>query len=303
MNQFGFSPGMSATRRGILWVLLSAAMFAGMDASAKELALTYPLPQVVWARYPASVVLVLVFVLARRRPSEVIVTRRPGLQVLRAAMVMATLSLHFTGIHFIPLADATALLFTSPILVTALSYPILGESVRMDQWAGVLLGFVGALILIRPGLGTAQVAALLPLGAAFMFAGYQIAGRILSRTDHAFTTFAYTVWVGAVGTSLIVPFYWKAPDFAGWMLMAALGLFAGFGQFAVIKAFEAAPAATVTPFVYSGLVWATLLGYTVFGDLPDLWTIVGALLIVSSGIFVLYREHAGRRSAAPSGHG
>ena len=136
-----------------------------------------------------------------------------------------------------------------------------------------------------------------------MLAGYQIVGRILSRTDHALTTFAYTVWVGAIGMSLIVPFYWKVPDFPGWMLIAALGLFAGFGQFAVIKAFEAAPAAAVTPFIYSGLLWATLLGYTVFGDLPDLWTMVGALLIVSSGIYVLYREHARRASSVPNGHG
>ena len=303
MNRFVLSPETSALQRGILWILLSAVLFAGMDASAKELAQTYPLPQVIWARYPASVVLVLVFVLARRRASAVIVTRRPGLQVLRGVLVMATLSLHFTGIHFIPLADATALLFTAPILVTALSYPVLGEPVRMELWAVVLLGFVGALIVIRPGLGVMQVAAFLPLGAAFMLAGYQIAGRILSRTDHALTTFAYTVWVGAIGMSLIVPFYWKAPDFPGWMLIAALGLFAGFGQFAVIKAFEAAPAAAVTPFIYSGLLWATLLGYTVFGDLPDLWTMVGALLIVSSGIYVLYREHARRASPVPNGHG
>ncbi|HJO72619.1 MAG: DMT family transporter [Rhodospirillales bacterium] len=303
MSPIALLPEMSTGRHGILWILLSAAMFAGMDASAKELALSYPLPQVVWARYPASVVLVLAVVLARRRVSEVIVTRRLGLQVLRGGLVVATLSFQFTAIHFIPLADATALLFTAPILVTALSSPVLGEPVRRELWVGVVLGFVGALVIIRPGLGVMQVAALLPLGAAFMLASYQIAGRILSRTDQALTTFAYTIWVGAIGMSLVVPFYWKTPDFTGWMLMAALGLFAGFGQFAVIKAFEAAPAATVTPFIYSGLLWVTLLGYTVFGDLPDLWTILGALLILSSGFCVLDREHARRGSAGADGHG
>jgi drug/metabolite transporter (DMT)-like permease len=302
MNRFASAPENSARRRSIVWILLSAAMFAGMDMSAKTLALSYPLPQVIWARYPASVVLVLVFVLVRGRASDVIVTRRLGLQVLRGVLVVATLSFHFTGIHYIPLADATALLFTAPILVAALSYPILGEPVRMGLWSGVLLGFGGALIVIRPGLGVMQVAAFLPLCAAFMLAGYQMAGRILSRTDHALTTFAYTVLVGAIGMTLIVPFHWKAPDFTGWMWIAALGLFAGFGQFSVIKAFEAAPAAFVTPFIYSGLLWATLLGYTVFGDLPDLWTVVGALLIVFSGIYILYREHAAPAEPAADGH-
>ena len=180
-------------------------------------------------------------------------TRQPGLQVLRGAMVLATLSFHFSGLHFIPLAEATAILFIAPILVTALSFPLLGERVAPALWGAVFIGFAGALIVIRPGFGVMQLAALLPIGAACTFAGYQIAGRILSRTDSAITTLTYTVWVGAVAASLVVPFFWKTPDLLGWTQIAGLGLFAGFGQFALIKAFEAAPAATVTPFY---LFWA-----------------------------------------------
>lgn len=285
----GFWSRLSARRQGVLWILLSAALFSGMDALAKTLALTYPLPQVIWARYPASVVLILV--LLRGRAPEVVLTRRPGLQIVRGLLVLGTLSLHFTGLHFIPLADAMAILFVTPIVVTALSFPLLGERVGGWLWASVLFGFAGALIIIRPGFGVVQLAAFLPLAAACTYALYQIAGRVLSRSDRAMTTLVHTTWVGALVSSCVVPFYWRTPDLVGWVQIGALGAVAGLGQFALIKAFEAAPVAAVTSFTYSGLLWATLLGYLVFGDLPDRWTVIGAAVIVTSGLYILYREH------------
>ena len=167
-------------------------------------------------------------------------------------------------------------MFVAPILVTILSMPLLGERAGPRRWAGIIIGFLGATIIIRPGYGMIQYTALFPLGAACLYALYQISTRFLGRTDNAMTTLLYTASSGTTILTSLVPLYWKTPDTEGWLMMVLLGVTSNLGHFSMIKAYEHAPAPTVVPFTYANLLWMTLFGYILFSDLPDLWTISGA---------------------------
>lgn len=280
---------LPAATRGILWMLLAMIMFAGVNTTAKYLTQFHSVPQVLWARYVFHA-LVLVLLLAPRL-KKLLATNRLKLQLFRSFLLLVTTGLFFTGLSRMGVADAMAVMFLTPILITALSVPILGETVGPRRWAGVAVGLAGALIIVRPGMGVAQVAALTLLAAAFTHAFYQIATRRLSGTDVVLTTLLYTASVGAVLSSLVVPWYWVTPDAAGWLLMALMGTFAAAGHFALIQAYTAAEASVVTPFQYSGLLWATLFGFLVFGDLPDGWTVLGAGIVAASGLYLYRREH------------
>jgi len=277
------------SRRGILWMLATVLMFASINATAKILTQTYPVMQVVWARYFFQMLLLLLF-LGPRLP-RVIVTAKLRLQLIRSLLLLGTTILFFTGLKEIQIAEATAIMYVAPILVTALSMPLLGEFVGPRRWIGVAFGFIGAVIIIRPGSGMANGMALLPLGAACLHALYQISTRHLSHSDGAMTTLAYTASTGAILMTVALPFFWVPPEPKDWALMVALGLFATLGHFCMIKAYEAANAATVAPFAYANLLWATLFGYILFSDLPDMWTIGGASVIITSGLYIYHREH------------
>jgi drug/metabolite transporter (DMT)-like permease len=283
----------SDVRRGIAWILVTMLLFVSMDAVVKHLIQTYPVPQVAWARFFFHAAL-LAAMLGRRLPAT-FTTRRRGLQILRSGLLTITTLQFFAGLYFLPLAEMTAIMQTAPLIVTTLSLPLLGEHVGIRRWLGVAAGFTGALIIIRPGTDGMQLAALLPLGAATTFALYQITTRILSRTDGTLNTLLYSPLLGAALLAAALPFYWVTPDAEGWGLMALVGLLGGLGHFTMIRAFTWAPAATVSPFGYTGLVWAALFGLVLFGDFPDIWTIAGAAVIVGSGLYILHREHVRRR--------
>ena len=285
-------PSHGDPRRGILWMLLTFILFASLNATAKYLTLSYPVGQVLWARF-AFHVLVVAILLGPRTP-HVMVSGRLGLQVGRSLIMLVTSAFFFTGLSFIPLADAVAIMFLNPILVTLLSVPLLGERVGPWRWAGVGAGLAGAIIIIRPGLGVMHLTALLPLCAVLGHSFYQITTRVLSRTDQPLTTLFYTPLAGFVATSAVVPFLWVQPDLEGWLLMGLMGVFGGFGHFALIKSLTAAPVAIVAPFSYTNLIWATTYGYVIFGDLPDGWTVIGAAVIVLSGLLIFYRETRSR---------
>lgn len=270
-------------------MLLTMLLFVSMDTVAKHLTQSYPVLQVVWARYLFHALLLALYL--NRRIPGLMRTQRLGVQLFRSLLLLVTTVLFFTGISLIPLADASAIMFVAPIIVTALSMPLLKEHVGPRRWAGILVGFIGALIIIRPGGDALQFAALLPFGAACCYAIYQIITRSLSHSDQPLTTLAYTALVGAVVMCLVAPFDWRIPDTSGWLLMILVGFLGGVSQFTLIKAFQSAPAATVTPFSYSSLIWATLFGFLVFGDLPDQWTVIGALIIAASGLYIFHREN------------
>jgi len=282
--------GLSDARRGIVWMLGCILVATTMDTIAKYLAQTYPVPQITWAR-TAFQAIVVIAVFAPRL-SAVARTRRLGLQLVRSGLLLGANLSFVYGLRAIPLVEASAILFLAPLIVTALAKPLLGEPVGVRRWAAVVVGFVGAVIIIRPGGGVMQAAAIFPLTTAVLYALYMIATRHLSRDDSAVTTLFYTALVGALVMSVPAPLFWQTPDFAGWTLMILLGVLGGVCHFALIRAFEAAPAATITPFEYSRLIWATLLGFAAFGNLPDGWTVLGAAIIVGAGVYVYRRESA-----------
>lgn len=267
-------------------------LFVSMDAVAKYLTQTYPVLQVTWARFFFHAVWLAL--LLRWRLITIVRTRRLGLQLTRGLLMLLANALFFAGISVMPLVSTSAIMLVSPLLVTALSVPLLGESVGLRRWVGVAMGFAGAVIIIRPGMGVVQWAALLPLGAACSYALYQIATRQLSQTEAPLTILFYTVSVGIPLTTVLMPFIWIMPDGQGWLLMAGMGLLGGVSHFTLIKAFTAAPVAIVAPFNYTTLVWATLWGALLFSEWPDRWTVIGALVISASGLYVFFREQRQR---------
>lgn len=277
------------SRRGVLWILLAMMLFVGQDATAKYLLNeSYPVAQVVWARFAFNMVFI-VMLFAGRLPA-VARSRNYWLQMWRSMLLLATAVLFYMALSNVPLADANAIFYLSPVIVTALSMPLLGEHVGTRRWVGVVISFIGALIIIRPGTEMMQPSMLLALAAAGTLALLQIATRQLSLYDGPMTTLFYTAFVGALVMSAIVPLHWSTPDAWGWVLFCVLGLFGAASHFTMIKAFEAAPAPTIAPFIYTNLIWATGLGFVLFGDLPDLWTVGGALIIATSGSYIFYRE-------------
>lgn len=282
------APEADNVAAGILWMLLTMVFFIGLDTAAKQLLLTYPLPQVMWGRFFFHL-LVVVAVMGPRFMGH-LRTGTPVLQGARSLLLLTTTGLFFAGVRTVPLAEASAIMFLSPVLMTVLSVPILGETVGARRWTGVIAGFTGAMIIIRPGSGFMETGAVLLLGAALFNAGYQLITRKIRAIDHPLTTLLYTAVAGTVVLSVAAPFAWVAPDWTGWGLMILTGVFGGVGHFCLIKAFQSAPAGAVAPFAYSGLVWATLSGFMVFGDLPDQWTAVGATVIAASGLYIFYRE-------------
>ncbi len=287
----GPAPGPAADRDhliGIGLMMSTVFCFVVMDAMAKYLLREHPVPQVVWGRYAFHLVAMVVVLAPGRKLS--LRTNRLGLQLFRSMVLLLATVLFFTALSYLPLADASALIYVSPLLVTALSVPILHEHVGPRRWAAVVVGFVGILVIVRPGAGVMHPAAFLVLGTALCFAAYQIATRALSATENAFTTLFYSALLGAVGTTLAVPFFWTPPSPAAWALMAGTGLLGAFGHFLMIKAHERAPASVLTPYIYTQLIWAAIFGYLVFADFPDAWTIAGAAIITSAGLFVFHRE-------------
>ena len=191
---------------------------------------------------------------------------------------------------FLSLADCVAIAFVSPLLVTALSVPLLGEKVGAHRWGAVITGFIGMLIIIRPGLGIAHWAVTLPLTAALLWANFQITTRILSRVDSALTTLFYTAAGGLLFTTAAVWLTWMTPTITQWLILACLGLLGTLGHYLMIKAFELAPASVLASFNYTSILWSILIGYAVFGDFPDEWTIFGVVIIMSSGLYIIQRE-------------
>jgi drug/metabolite transporter (DMT)-like permease len=285
-----------SVRRGILWMLLCSVFFVSLDATAKYLTHSYPVFEITWARYLFHSIFGLLW--AGSRLPVLLRGARYGMQLARGLLLAVTTALYFLAVRTIPLADAVSIGFMAPILVTALSVPLLGEHVGARRWTGVVIGFAGALIIVRPGASVFEVGAALVLASAAINALYQIMTRILSRTDRPMTTNVYSALVGTAAAALGLPLGWITPDLEGWLLMMFAGFCGVVGHYALLKAFEAAPPSALAPFSYFGLFWSTIYGYVLFGDFPDRWTIVGALIISCSGLYVFYRGEAVRRRAS-----
>ena len=275
--------------RGIAYMLAAVALFAIQDTISKHLSAGYPAVEVAWFRYVSGLVAVLL-VLPWLGPRTALVSRRPGFQILRGVLLYASTVLFVAAIYFIPLPTATAIGFVSPLFLTALSIPFLGEKVGPRRWAAISVGFLGVLIVIRPGFSAFQWPLLIPIAMAVTYAFYQVATRLIRDADRPITSLLYPSVTGCVIGALPIPFIWVRPDHFDGMLMVLLGFCGTASHFCLVRAFALAPATTLAPFAYTQLIWVTILSYVFFADIPDLPTLFGAGVIVGSGLYVLYRE-------------
>ncbi len=275
--------------RGIALMIVAMAMLAGLDAVGKLATQTYPVSQVLFLRF--ALFLAFALALAARRGGIGTMLRTPNrrLQLFRSFVLAFEMWLFVYAISKLPLADVHAVAAASPLIATALAVPLLGERVGPWRWAAVMLGFAGTLVVIRPGVGVFDPLTLLPLVAAFGWAYYQLLLRRL-REDRPETTLLYTAVIGFAVWSASVPFAWEPPDAYGWTLLGAVGVLGIVTHGLLILAAREAPAAVLQPFNYTLLVWATLWGWVGFGAFPDSWTIIGASVVVSSGLFAIWRE-------------
>jgi drug/metabolite transporter (DMT)-like permease len=282
--------GVTPALRGTLLVVIAVGIFALMDTIAKYLARSYPVPGVVWARYAANLLILLVF-LAARGELRRLRTARPGLQVMRGLLLGGATLLYFTSLTVLPLAEAAAIGFVMPLFLALLAVPMLGERMDGARLAAVLVGLAGAVVIVRPGAALFTPYALLPVGMALCNALYQILTRKVAGIEHPLTSLVWGAIVGAVLFSFFLPFAWVTPtDPWHWTLLAVIGLLASVGHFVLIKAYDYASATGLAPFFYTQLVWVTLLGWLVFGDFPDGWSLLGMGVIVVAGIYLVGRQ-------------
>lgn len=270
-------------------MIFMTACFSSLDATAKYISSELPLLMVLWGRYVFHFLFVTLFFL-RGAPRDIIYTQRIKLQILRSILIFGAGVTFWRALMFLPLADCVVIAFASPLLVTALSVPLLGERVGIHRWGAVIFGLFGVMFVIRPGMRIVHWASILPLIAALFYANFQITTRILGRIDNALTSLFYTSVGGLILSSIAVLFVWVSPSFEQWLILMLLGFLGAVGHYFMIKAFELAPVSLLAPFDYITLIWAMLLGFVLFGDLPDAWTIMGAIIISSSGLYLIKRE-------------
>jgi drug/metabolite transporter (DMT)-like permease len=274
---------------GISLMMGALFLFVMMDSAIKATVQGLPVLQVLWARFLFHMIVVsaALALTGRRLPPR---TGAPRLQVVRS-LCLAAANLFFTAalVH-VPLAECVAIGFVSPLIVTLLAARVLKEPVGWQRWTGILFGFAGVLIIIRPGAGVTHPAALFVLITAVVFAIYSVLTRRLAGVDDAFTTIFHTGVAATVVTTLIVPFVWVWPSAQQWALLALLGVLGGVGHFLLILAYQRAQASVLAPFAYTQIVWATLAGFLLFGELPDGVAFIGALVVVAGGLFVFWTE-------------
>ncbi|NQV47041.1 MAG: DMT family transporter [Rhodospirillaceae bacterium] len=274
----------------IVMIIVTGGVLAGMDATAKHLAIEVPVLLVLWGRYFFHTVITFALYAGKRRSLHFLRARSPGLQFIRAAALFGATSFMYVAITRMPLGDAAAIQFLAPVLVTALSGLFLGEHVGPRRLAAVIFAFIGVLLVARPGSGVLGWSALLPLATAVLLAIYMVMTRIIRSKDNPDSTTFYSTAVGALALSALAPFYWQALTPAQWGLMVTMGMAGAIGHYLLVKAFHSAEASMLAPFTYSQVVAAIVWGYLVFGDVPSIWTAGGAGVIISSGIYVWYRE-------------
>jgi drug/metabolite transporter (DMT)-like permease len=276
--------------RGILLIVSAIGFFVLMDSIAKYLAQWYPVPGIVWARYVINLGILLAWFAARGELGR-IRTARPGIQLARGLLLAGATFLYFTSLRVLPLADAAAIGFVLPLFVAVLAVPMLGERLDGPRVIAILVGLAGALVIVRPGTDVFTPYALLPVAMAACNALYQVLTRKVAGEEHPLTSLVWGAIVGAVLFSALAPIYWQAPDVGWhWVLLGVIGLLASIGHYLLIRAYDYAGATLLAPFSYTVMVWAVLLGFLVFGQLPDAWSVGGMVIIVASGMFLASRQ-------------
>ncbi|MCX7383275.1 MAG: DMT family transporter [Alphaproteobacteria bacterium] len=282
--------------RGVLLLLAATLCFSITDVWAKILGEHIPVIEIGWIRYVTFLIAVLGVNIRQGRMR--VRVKYPVVQIMRGIMMVASMLLFIVALRYLPLADAAAVGFVSPLLITALSVPMLGEVVGLRRWVAIVVGFVGVLIVIRPGTGAFQPAAFLVLGSSLAWAFASIFTRRIAGREDTSATMLWTGVIGFVLLSIAVPFDFVLPSLPHLGLNIALGTLATVGQYWMIQAYRYAGAALLAPFSYIQLVWSTSAGYLVFDTLPDAQTLVGAAIIIASGLYTIHRERVRARTRA-----
>jgi len=270
-------------------MVLAMAGFASMDAASKWMVRDYSVAQLMWVRYGFYCVFVAILV-RKTGLLQTARTRRPWLQATRAFVAVVEAGAFVLAFRYLPLADAHALGSASPLIVVALAVPMLGERVDVRRALAVVVGFLGVLVVVRPGFAELSWPLLIPLGAAFLWALYQILLRLCARTDSSDTTLLWSAMIGLIASSFVGPLNWIPMTGTAWGFMVLISLLGAAAHLALTKAMQFAEAAAVQPYSYTLLVWATVLGAAIYGDIPDGWTFAGAGLIVGSGLYTWHRD-------------
>ncbi len=273
----------STTLAGIGLALLAMACFATLDTLTKYVSASVPVFMAIWFRYTVQAVLTTAVVLPMRG-KRIFYTAHPKFQILRGVLLVSTSMLAFLSLKFMPVGEFTAVVMIAPLIITLLACTLLGEKVSPLRWALVAGGFAGTLMIIRPGQEVFQWHTLLPVALAFLMAWFQTLTSQLAKTEDPATMHLYTGWVGALVAALGLPFVWQSlPSFDLWGLMALVGVLGAVGHFLLILAYQRAPAATVTPYLYTQIGFAMLGGWVVFAHVPDRFSILGMGLIAVCG--------------------
>jgi drug/metabolite transporter (DMT)-like permease len=281
--------------RGIALILTSTVFLGTSDVTAKYLTHALPAVEIAWLRFLVFA-LIMVPAMIPGSPLFALRTGCVNIQILRGATLLGSSLFFISGLKFLPIAEASATGFVSPLFVTALSIVFLGEKVGMRRWVATAVGLLGVLVILRPGTGAFHPAALFPIVSALSWAGTLVMTRMMSGSERAITTMTYSSIVGLGILSLLVPFFWVTPGWEAILLGVFIGVASTAGQWIVVLAFRYADASVLAPFQYIQLLWVSIFGFLLFGEVPDIWTITGAAFIIGSGLYTAHRERV-RRSA------
>jgi drug/metabolite transporter (DMT)-like permease len=279
--------------RGIALILASTVFLGASDATAKYLSATLPSIEIAWIRFLVFA-LIMVPAMVPGSPIFALNTPRPGFQLLRGVALLSSSLFFISGLRFLPIAEASATAFVSPLFVTALSIVFLGEVVGVRRWLATVVGLIGVLIILRPGTSAFHPAAFFPLVSALAWACTLIMTRMMSGKERAATTMAYSSIAGVCILSVLVAFVWVVPSWHDILFGIFIGVASTAGQWIVVLAFRYADASVLAPFSYTQLLWVGILGFVIFGEVPDVWTVTGAVFIVASGLYTAHRERVRR---------
>ncbi len=274
---------------GILLIVATVCLFPISDSIAKLLTADLAIVQIVWGKLFFHTIIVAPLLLARGGVA-LLRSRHLPLQIGRSLLLLFSMLIFVTALAFVPLAQAIAVLYVSPIFVTALSVPLLGERVGIHRWIAVAIGFTGAMIVLRPGFGVMHWASMLLLVAALASALFQLSTRRLTAIDPPMTTLFFTSFAGTSLASLLVIPWWVSLSVGQWALLAAAGAVSALASYLMIRAFEHAAASVLAPIGYVEILTASIAGFLVFSDIPDRWTVAGAMVIAASGLYIARRE-------------
>jgi drug/metabolite transporter (DMT)-like permease len=275
--------------KGIALILASTVFLGTSDVTAKYLSATLPSIEIAWIRFFVFA-LIMSPAMLPGSPLFALQTRRPGLQLLRGAALLGSSLFFISGLRFLPIAEASATGFVSPLFVTALSIVFLSEKVGLRRWIATAVGLVGVIIILRPGSGAFHPAAFFPIVSALAWACTLIMTRMMSGSERAITIMTYSSIAGVGILTALVPFVWVAPTWHDILFGIFIGVASTVGQWIVVLAFRYADASVLAPFSYTQLLWVSILGFLIFGEVPDIWTVTGAAFIVASGLYTAHRE-------------